>query len=373
MRILLFTDTLGYGGKERRLLELIKYLKQNTDHTLALVLTENVIYYEYAHEIGIPITIIGRKFTSYDPLPLVKFYRYCRTFKPDVIHAWGIMTTFYAIPAKLIRRIPLISSMIADVRGNSGMFSFKRLFFNIDYYFSDLILSNSKAGLEAYQVNGTKSKVIWNGVYLERFQQKFVTNKVKDEFGVKTDFMIVMVASFWISKDYDLFINIAKKIKEIRDDVTFIAVGDGINMERIQQRISNEKIRNVILTGRQKKVERIIAASDIGLLCTYSEGISNSIIEYMALGKPVISTDITGGSKEIILEGETGYCTERSIDKIVPLINLLLDDSELRVSMGIKGRDRITSQFSISKMGKNFEDVYNILTGKNHTDPVPEL
>ena len=365
MRILFLTDTLGFGGKERRLLELIKYLKQNTDYTLALVLTEKTIYYDYVYELGIPIITIERKFTKYDPLPIVKFNKYCGSFKPDIIHSWGIMTTFFAIPAKLIRRIPLISSMIADVQGNHGTFSLKSILFNIDAFFSNIILSNSKAGIIAYKVNTTKAQVIWNGVHLERFQQKFVTNNVRLELGIKTDFVVVMVASFWIFKDYDLFIDIAKEIRKIRDDVTFIAVGDGNNLARIQQRIDNEKVDNVTLTGRQKDVERIIAASDIGILCTYSEGISNSIIEYMALGKPVISTDLKGGSKEIIIEGETGYCTERSTDKIVPLINLLLDNSALRASMGTKGKDRITSHFSISKMGKNFEEVYKNVLEKN--------
>ena len=372
MRILFFTDTLGFGGKERRLLELIKYLKQHTDHTIALVLTENEIYYEYVYEIGIPITIIARKFTKYDPLPLIKFYRYCCEFKPDIVHSWGVMTTFYAIPAKLIRKIPLITSIIADVQGNSGAFSLKSFFLNIDFFFSDLILSNSKAGLEAYKVNKKKARVIWNGVNLERFQQKFVTNITREDLGVKTNFMIVMVGSFWITKDYDLFVDIAKEIKEIRDDVTFIAVGDGINLDRIKQRISNENVVNVILTGRQKEVERIVAASDIGLLCTYSEGISNAIIEYMALSKPVIATDLYGGSQEIILEGETGYCTERNKEQIIPLINLLLDDPTLRLSMGRKGRNRIESHFSISKMGMEFEDVYTKVLGKTNFESVSE-
>lgn len=359
MRILFFTDTLGFGGKERRLLELIKYLKQNTDHELALVITQNEICYEYVHDIGISITIIDRKFTKYDPFLLFKFYKCCRSFDPDVIHSWGIMTTFYAIFAKLLLRVPLISSMIADVYGNSGIFSLKSILFNIDFAFSDIILSNSIAGINAYKTNSPKTRVIKNGVHLERFNHNYHIENIRQELGIKTDFLIIMVGSFWISKDYDLFIDVAKAIRLIRKDVTFIAVGDGINLDRIQQRVDNEHVENVILAGRQKEVERIIAASDIGILCTYSEGISNAIIEYMALEKPVISTDLHGGSKEIIIEGETGYCTERNTNTIVRRINLLLDDSELRKSMGTKGKERIASHFSIERMGKDFENVYS--------------
>lgn len=365
MRILIFTDTLGFGGKERRMLELIRYLKQNTNHELALVLTENEIYYEYVHELGIPIQIIERKYSRFDPLPLVKFYRFCRKFKPDVIHAWGIMTTFYAIPAKLLGKKPLISSMIADVAGLTKSVSTKTIFFKIDYLFCDLVLSNSMAGIKAYKVSPEKSKVIWNGVHQERFQNEFNINETKTDIGVKTRYMVVMVGSFWIYKDYDLFLDVAKKIGETRDDVTFVGVGDGIYFNRIAHRINNEQIGNVILTGRRKDVERIVAASDIGLLCTFSEGISNAIIEYMALGKPVVVTDLEGGSKEIIVEGETGFCTERKLDSVVPLIDQLLSNPELRISMGKKGKERIASHFSIDRMGREFEQVYHEVSLKN--------
>jgi glycosyltransferase involved in cell wall biosynthesis len=364
MKILFFTESLTCGGKERRILELIQYLKQNTDYDISLVITEEVIHYDYVYELGIPIIIIKRKFIKYDPTPFVKFYRYCAHFKPDIIHAWGRMTTFYSIPSKLIRRIPLISSMIADAQRDYKFISFDKIFFSSSIYFSDIILANSKAGLKAHKVNKPKARVIWNGVNLGRFQQKYDIKKVKEELGVKTEFMLVMVAAFSLLKDWDLFVNVAKEVGKIRDDVTFIGVGEGLERKRIQQRIKDEQITNVLLTGNQKDVERIIAASDIGLLCTYSEGISNSIIECMALGKPVISTDIVGGSKEIIVEGETGYCVERNTDKIVVLVNKILNDNELRISMGSKGKDRITSHFSIKRMGEEFQQIYNEVLSK---------
>jgi glycosyltransferase involved in cell wall biosynthesis len=358
MNILFFTETLFFGGKERRLLELINYLRKNTDYNIALAVTEDVIQYDYVYELGIPIIIIKRKWIKYDPLPFFKLYRYCSVFKPDIIHSWGRLTTFYAIPAKLICRIPLVSSMIADADKRYGVFSLKYLFLKIDFFFSDIILSNSHAGLKAYKVNSPKARVIWNGVNLERFQEKYVIDKVKEELGIKTELMIVMVAAFTVYKDYNLFLDIARELAKIRNDVTMVGVGDGPELEGIKQRIKSEMIGNVILTGSQRNVERIIAASDIGLLCTYSEGISNSIIEYMAMGKPVISTDISGGSKELIVEGETGFCIERNAEKIAGSINLLLNNSELKRSMGNKGRKRIGSYFSISRMGEEFIRIY---------------
>lgn len=359
MNILFFMDSLTYGGKERRILELIQYLKEHTDYTITLVLTEKLIQYQYVYELGIHIEIIERKWIKHDPRLFVKFYKYCSRVNPDIIHSWGSMTTFYAIPTKLIRRIPLICSLIADAKSEIKLFSLKNLFFRSVIFFSNAILSNSNAGLIAYKITSPKSKVIWNGVHLERFQQKYDIEKVREELRVPTNFIVVMIARFSRMKDYDLFLDVAKELSKIRDDTTLIGVGDGPEWKRIQQRIKNENISNVILTGNRKDVEPIIAASDIGLLCTFTEGISNSIMELMALGKPVISTDTIGGSKEIIIEGETGYCVERNTSKIVSLINFLLNNEELRISMGNNGRKRINSHFSINKMGKEFILVYN--------------
>lgn len=364
MKILFFLESLSCGGQERRSLELMRYLKKTFDYEIELVLTEEEIYYEEIYELGIKIIVLKRVGFKYDPSLLFKFYRICRRFKPDIIHSWGKMTTFYAIPSKLICRIPIVSSLISNSYRNFGSFSRYNFLLKTNVHFSDVILSNSMAGLIAYRILTPKAKVIYNGVNLERFRQNFDIKKIRDELGITAEYVVVMVASFSDAKDYDLFINTAKEIRRIRNDVTFVGVGDGPKWERIQQRICQEQLTNIILTGKRQDIEPIVAASDIGILCTYSEGISNSIIEYMALGKPVISTDVTGGSKEIILEGATGYCTERKTENVVTLVNLLLNNKELSNSMGNMGKSRIFSHFSIDRMSEEFENVYKEVLGR---------
>lgn len=363
MKILFFADSLVAGGQERRMLELIRYYKENTDHKMALVITNDEIFYEYAHRLGIEIEIIKRKGLKYDPRLFVLFYKLCRKLKPDIIHTWGKMPTFYAIPTKLICRLPLASSLIANSKRNFRNFSFDYLFFKANIFFSDVILSNSEAGIHAYNVKTPKVKVIRNGVNLERFNKDFNSKLVRQSLGVKTNFMVVMVARFFLAKDYDLFIDVASELSKTRNDVTFVGIGDGPEWERINQRIIDEQINSVVLTGARMDVESIVAASDIGVLFTdikyHGEGISNSIIEYMALGKPVITTDIYGGSKEIVMEGESGYCVDRSSKNIAALINNLFNDDGLRISMGERGKEIINVLFSIERMGKEFEFVYN--------------
>ena len=106
MKILFFIEALGFGGKERRLMELIHYLRQNTDFSLAMVLTEERVHFEQIYDLNVQVKVIKRKGIKRDPRLFKEFYKQCVEFKPDIIHTWGFMTTFYAIPAKVFLIFP---------------------------------------------------------------------------------------------------------------------------------------------------------------------------------------------------------------------------------------------------------------------------
>jgi len=363
LRILFFIENLWTGGTQRRLSELISYLSRYTDFELLLVVTEKEIHFKNVLDSRIKIIVLHRIGLKHDPSIFFRFYSICKEFKPDIIHSWGVMTTFYAIPSKLFFRKPLLANIISDSNRRFKKFSLRSIFFKTDIHFSDLILSNSIAGLQAYEVNSSKTKVIYNGLRPERFVQDFDIKKIRKEIGVKSKYMVIMVASFSDYKDYDLFVNVAAEAKKLFPDLTFVAVGDGPEWERIRKRVDVENVTNIILMGHRENIEPYVAASDIGLMCTITEGISNSIIEYMALGKPVISTDTKGASKEIIIEGETGFCTERNTNSVIQKLTILLNNEELRVAMGANGKERIVKYFSFESFGNGFVSVYKDVTG----------
>ena len=169
MKILFFIESLGSGGKERRLLELIHFLEHNTDHEMLLVLTEENIHYNYVHELQTRIKILKRKGSKKDPRLFIEFYRLCIEFEPDVIHTWGSMLAFYALPAVVIKRIPHINSHIADSPLVINKCDFHYSIIYLGFKFSTIILSNTYAGLKAYGLSGQKCRVIYNGIRLERF------------------------------------------------------------------------------------------------------------------------------------------------------------------------------------------------------------
>lgn len=359
MRILYFIESLHAGGKERRLVELLAYLKGKPEYEMQVVLTRPEIHYKKFLELGIPYEVLERRLLKKDPLIFYRFYKTCRRFRPDLIHTWGNMVSFYSLPAVMVLGIPLVNGQITSALPKISRFSKLSLMSKLSFRFAKIILANSLAGLKSHGIGKRKGRVIYNGIDLERFKNTADSEALKSKYGILTPHAVIMIASFSAMKDHDLFADVARETAVIRNDVTFLAVGDGPNLERIKARVDAEKVNNVIFTGRVEDVESLVSFADIGVLFSpQGEGTSNSILEYMASGKPVIAND-SGGTREVVRHEVNGLLiTNETPAQIARLIHGLLNDKVKRSKMGEAGRKLIQDSFTVDRMGKEFEQVY---------------
>ncbi|WP_460544846.1 glycosyltransferase [Echinicola sediminis] len=373
-RILFYIGSLLAGGKERRLLELITYLKKNTELEMMLVISINRIHFERFLKLGIPVKVLNNDSFGFSPKIITNFYRLCNSFQPDIIHTWGAKQSFYALPAVIGKNIPMINSQIASAPPVIRSFSVDNWINRMNFKFSKLILANSFAGVTAYQPPRHKTKVIYNGVSFDRFENLTDPAEVRAKYKVNTPHLVVMTASYSPNKNYSLFLKVAKKVTQLRSDICFLGVGahdiDNPIYTALVENSSNEP--NIAFPGRIDDVEELVNASDIGVLLSNSslhgEGISNSVLEYMALGKPVIAND-AGGTKELVHDQENGYLIkDQSEDEIAQMIIDLIDDPERRKRFGKTGRKFIEDFFSIEKMGKEFIKAYEKVLKKNIPD-----
>ena len=215
--------------------------------------------------------------------------------------------------------------------------------------------------MKAYNLSGNKCRVIYNGIRLERFTGLPEKESVRMQFNIRTTFAIIMVASFSLNKNYDQFLDIAEYLLPIRNDITFVSVGGPLGSiteyEKINKRAG--KLENVLLCGRIECVEALVNACDVGVLFSYTEGLSNSIIEYMACGKPVIVSD-TGGTKEIVENDQTGFLiTDETTEVIADMITDLLDHEGKRKTIGENARLLIQKNFTADRMGNDFSQLYS--------------
>jgi len=152
-----------------------------------------------------------------------------------------------------------------------------------------------------------------------------------------------------------------------RKDVTFVCAGDG-DSRIYNDMIDNENRDYIVILGFQKNIESIMNICDIGVLVSdktkHQEGISNALLEFMALGKPVIAND-NGGNKELIINDKNGFIlSDDCFMDVKEKINLLLSDEKLREEFSKESIKIVKEKFSIDKMIDLFINEYELLIKK---------
>ena len=368
MRILLINDSLIRGGKERRMIELIKGLTVQKEVAVELILLSDVIDYPEIHDLDIPLHILIRK-PKKDPRVAYRIYKLARRFQPDIVHCWSSMATMFAIPATKALGAKLINANIADAPRNLKPWGKQLLRAKLTFPFSDIVLSNSKAGLVAYHAPRAKGRFIYNGFDFNRIKTLTDPAVVREKFALQTPFVVGMIAAFYDRKDYATYVRAAIEVATLRTDVTFMAIGEGPNLAACAAMVPPGLKDRIRFTGRQNDVESIIHTFTLGVLSTnmdvHGEGISNSIIEYMVLNKPVVATE-GGGTNEIVFDGENGFLIpEKSPEVMAEKINYLLDHPEEAKRMGENGRQLIYEVFNLSDMTDRYCDLYAELLKPN--------
>jgi glycosyltransferase involved in cell wall biosynthesis len=366
-KILFFIGTLSSGGKERRLLELLTFFSKNPDYELVLVTKKSEVMFE--NFFGLDVKWICLKNEKLGMCSFMELFKIVKREKPHIIHSWGNKYTLVSIPSILFqRKIKLVNSEITAAPPKIPID--EKLISLLNFIFSDIILSNSHAGIEVYRPPLRKSKVIYNGLNMDRFLGLPEKEEIKEKFGLDRKYTLVMIASYSENKDHKRFFEVGKELNKLRGDTIFLGAGffqEG-NQKFFDECVEFTKgISNLKPVPGVKNVEALVHACDIGILFSnikvHGEGISNAVIEYMALGKPVIAND-AGGTKEIVRHGENGYLVhEESPEEIAKLIDNLLNDPEKMKQMGVNSKARIEAEFSLERMGDEFEKVYESLLG----------
>lgn len=333
MKILYVIDSLKYGGTERQLVELIKGIDNifKSEYSIIVVclVKDKDSYENELLSLGIPIFYFIRKF-KFDLSPILKIVRLILINQIDIVHSYNnIGAIFGAIAAKLTCR-PLICSAVRD--GKDWNF-FSKMSKNFLGLISDAYIANSISGFKNRFKRIKKNfYVIYNGINLKRFKKNMhYYDQLRMDLQLNNfKYCIGMVAALSKRKDHDTIIYAAFNIIKTMPEVCFIIVGDGERKKEVEKlTIKLGLDRNFKFLGYRDDCDRITRLLDIAVMLTntkfHYEGISNSLIEAMASGVPVIATR-GGGTNEIIDNNINGILVDpqnakQVSDKILELLN----------------------------------------------------
>jgi glycosyltransferase involved in cell wall biosynthesis len=356
MNKVLFVGPTKHGGAETQLLLLAKNLPEGW-YPVVFSLTSGPLHKRFT-EAGIEVRVVERKFRFDAFRPVIELRKYINKIKPSVVHSWDWMSAIASSVALVGKQIPHVAGVIR--RGTLP--KERRVFVKYSARLGNIAVANSQAGLTAWGLSPDRGRVVYNGFDWDRIHA-YRNNKESDRQG---GFNVTMIASFSDKKDWKSFIDTAKLLSQRKcgHDIFFQGWGDG-PMRNDLLTYGKRLIKNgsLILPGKSNTPIKACMESNVGiLLSTQGEGISNSIMEFMACGRPVICTR-SSGNRELVIDGETGFFVDpdNPPEQIAEKIVWLRNNPEKAETMGKAGENRIRTHFSTEKMVDGFIKIYKSL------------
>jgi glycosyltransferase involved in cell wall biosynthesis len=302
---------------------------------------------------------------KFDYFYIFRILRLIRKRKVEVIQPFLTPATFFGLLPAILCRTPvkIITERSAYLKGGLGY----RFYLKIEdflSYFADWIVSNSEAGREAVCQRGIprkKARVIYNGVNMERLKVDIArANEIRKRLNIPANGKVVgIMGSLTPVKDLATFLRAAAIINRSEPDARFIILGDGPlrpDLEQLSQELGI--VSKTHFLGQQHDVANYLSLFDISVLTSQTEGCSNALIEAMALGKPVVATDV-GGNRELIRQDDNGFLVPFGDAKAVAeaILSLLRTPSKTK-EMGKRAKELAMNQFSLKKMIEQYQSLY---------------
>jgi glycosyltransferase involved in cell wall biosynthesis len=286
--------------------------------------------------------------------------------RPDVIHTHmfraDVLGTKSAIAlANAGHRRPYVVSTVhsSRVRSVADRDALRALTPQIDQLIAvsksiEQKIANERPGLAPV-------RLIYNGVDLERYDHQEPCCTLRDEYGMEPSSQIVgVVARLEPEKGHQTLIDAWPHVLRRVPDAYLLVVGEGsLRPVLEQQAAANRVAHRVVFTGRRDDVPAVTAALDVAVLPSHREAQGLSILEAMALSRPVVASDV-GGIPEMIEDGVTGLLVEHDRpDLLAAAIVRLLSDHALADTIARAGHDLVHDRFCVELMVKSVEAIYD--------------
>lgn len=360
---------LQVGGLENGLVNLINRLPHDQFKHIIVCLTD---YTDFRERVAVDHEIYAlHKRPGQDLGMYRRLWKLFRNLRPDIVHTRNLATLEAQAPA-LLAGVPVRihgehGRDVHDLDNTSRKYRWLRKAFRpvVQQY---IALSRE---LEQYLatdigVPARKLTVICNGVDVARFHP--ADHRAQPEELLpgplrKERIIIGTVGRMEPVKDP---LNLARAIvvllrdrPDLRNRIGLMMIGDGSLRPKVQDLLDEAGLSELSwLPGAREDVPDLMQRMDLFVLPSLAEGISNTLLEAMASGLPVVATDV-GGNGELVISGETGTLVERASDlALARAIEHYVTDEPMREKHGARARERAVQEFSIDAMVDRYADVY---------------
>lgn len=379
VRILFVIDQLGIGGTERQLVETMRCLDRGKfTPFLACLAGEESRLELLSQDMNVHTVLLNVK-STYSLSALTGIFRLIRFIRAESIH----VVQCYFPKAKVIG---CIAGKLAGAMTVSCM---RDLGFNLNWN-NWLPTKLANACTDRFQANSLGVKnylvgeqwiptgridVVLNGVDLEKYRPPTSVERVESKIELGLDPSVIVigaVANLKPIKALGDLISAASGICRGYERLHLVLIGQGPQEDELKRQATALGIGSKVtfITGC-KEVLPYLWAFDVGVLCSLSEGFSNSILEYMAVGLPVVATSV-GGNQEQVCDGVTGFLVPPGDNEaLAKALVKLVEGERLRRRMGEQVHQKCVARYGLTGMIAQMEEGYLRLVSTRNCDLNP--
>ncbi len=357
-------NSLAVGGLENGVVNLVNATSTRFRHVIVCMTADGPLHARLRPEVE--VIVLGKR-PGQDPWALLRLVRLLRRLRPLIVHSrnWPAID---AIPAARVARVPLVvhgehGREVADPEGrNPRRKRIRRALAPLVHHFVTVSADLRRWLIEDVRVPAAKVSAIHNGVDLSRFGRAGrLESRLRLDLPAEAP-IVGTVGRLDPVKDQAGLIRAFAKVRSAHPEALLVVVGDGPCRAELQDvAAASGQGDHVRLLGNRDDIPAVMSALDVFVLPSIAEGISNTILEAMASGLPVVATRV-GGNPELVEDGIGGALVPRQDPSaLAAAIAAYVADPELRRRHGLASRQRATGHFSLERMAEAYANLYTSL------------
>lgn len=372
IKIALVIPTLDQSGAEKQLALLATRLPKDQFDVHVVVLTRGGFFEQELRAHDIPLTILNKRW-KFDPFALRRLSGLLKELQPQIVHSWLFAANAYT---RLIGGArPTWKTVISERCVDSWKARWQTWLDRWMIARTDQLVGNSQSVIDFYSNLGfpaEKTCMIPNGIRIPE-KQAAAKKEILSELQLPDQCRLVgyvgRLAEQKRIKDLLWAIQLAR---QVNPDIRLIIVGDGPLRARLEDYAHEvETAEFVRFVGHRNDASRFFQAFDVFWLASEFEGMSNSVMEAMAAGVPVVASDIPP-NRELIEHGQSGFLIKVGDSVGFSQFTLnILGDADLANRIGTTARHRMETNFSIDQMVSKYIDLYHQLVVDVPTHATP--
>jgi glycosyltransferase involved in cell wall biosynthesis len=369
--------SLDIGGAERHLSQLLPALKEMGFSVRVILLSNKAPLKPIFEKAGITV-VLGPNLNFLPaiirrPLSLIisvtrlilNFLRNPKAIHHSFLPEAYLLTAFAARLAFFKGSLVMSRRSLNNYRQRRPALQLEKLF----YRFTTMVLGNSKAVVQQLYHEGfrpEKVRLIYNGIETEPFKTLPSKRELRKTLGLNSDSLIfIIVANLIPYKGHiDLLNAFAIISQDLPQNWLLLCVGKDVGtLAHLKNHASILGIANhVKFLGSRSDTVQLLAASDIGILCSHEEGFSNAILEGMAAGLPMVVTKV-GGNAEAVQDMTTGLVVEpKNPEELADALLTFALAPKMRHNYGNAGKERVHQHFTLPQCTQQYADFYRSLS-----------